>query len=272
MSCALTATDLCLGYGGADIVHDVSLELPAGRISVIVGANGCGKSTLLRGLSRLLRPSSGSVHLDGEDVHRMAPKALARRLALLPQSPLTPDALTVRELVAFGRAPYRTALRRESSEDHAAVDRALTATTMTSLADRMVSDLSGGQRQRAWIAMALAQETDVLLLDEPTTFLDLAHQMDVLTTVARLNAERGVTVVMVLHDLNLAARFAHHLVALRSGEVIACGTPDEVVTAQTVKEVLGLDTVVIPDPVTGTPMVVPAQADATGTETLGGAA
>lgn len=254
---ALAVTDLTLNYGGPDIVKRLSLELPAGKISVIVGANGCGKSTLLRGLSRLLKPAGGRVTLDGEEVHRMAPKALARRIALLPQSPITPEALTVRELVSHGRAPYRSALRREGAQDRAAIERALAATQLQGLAERVVADLSGGQRQRAWIAMALAQETDVLLLDEPTTFLDLAHQVDVLQTVWELNARRGTTVIMVLHDLNLAARFSHHLVALRQGELVAQGTPEEVVTTQTVSTVFGLDTVVIPDPVAGTPMVVP---------------
>lgn len=259
---ALAVQDLTLNYGGADIVKRLSLSLPAGQISVIVGANGCGKSTLLRGLSRLLRPAGGSVTLDGADVHRMAPKALARRVALLPQSPITPEALTVRELVAHGRAPYRSALRREGAEDRAAIERALAATQLQGLAESVVADLSGGQRQRAWIAMALAQETDVLLLDEPTTFLDLAHQVDVLQTVWELNARRGTTVIMVLHDLNLAARYAHHLVALREGELVAQGTPQEVVTTSTVRTVFGLETVVVPDPVAGTPMVVPLAGNA----------
>lgn len=250
-------SEVTLNYGGADIVKGLTLELPPGKISVIVGANGCGKSTLLRGLSRLLKPAGGVVTLDGEDIHRMAPKALARRVALLPQSPITPEALTVRELVAHGRAPYRSALRREDAQDRAAIERALAATHLQDLAERVVADLSGGQRQRAWIAMALAQETDVLLLDEPTTFLDLAHQVDVLQTVRELNVRRGTTVVMVLHDLNLAARYAHHLVALRGGELVAQGTPDQVVTVPIVREVFGLDTMVVPDPATGTPLVVP---------------
>lgn len=254
---ALRVEDLTLSYGGDPIVKDLSLALPPGKISVIVGANGCGKSTLLRGLSRLLKPVSGRVTLDGENVHAMAPKALARRVALLPQTPVTPDALTVRELVSHGRAPYRSALRRDDAGDRAAITRALESTHLEELADRVVADLSGGQRQRAWIAMALAQETDVLLLDEPTTYLDLAHQVDVLQTVWELNARRGTTVVMVLHDLNLAARYAHHLVALRSGELVAQGTPREVVTVPLVRQVLGLETVVIDDPVAGTPMVVP---------------
>lgn len=263
-SAALEVHDLTLNYGGADIVKRLSLELPAGQISVIVGANGCGKSTLLRGLSRLLKPAGGRVSLDGEDVHRMAPKALARRMALLPQSPITPEALTVRELVAHGRAPYRSALRREGADDRAAIERALAATQLKELADRVVADLSGGQRQRAWIAMALAQETDVLLLDEPTTFLDLAHQVDVLQTVWELNARRGTTVIMVLHDLNLAARYAHHLVALREGVLVAQGTPDQVVTTSTVRTVLGLETMIMKDPVAGTPMVVPLDSAGTG--------
>jgi len=271
MTAQLTVESLRLGYGGADIVKDLSLMLPAGKISVIVGANGCGKSTLLRGLSRLLAPRSGRVLLDGEDVHRLAPRALARRVALLPQSPVTPEALTVRELVAHGRAPYRSALRREGAADRAAIENALAATHLEGLAGRVVADLSGGQRQRAWIAMALAQETEVLLLDEPTTFLDLAHQVDVLQTVWELNARHGTTVVMVLHDLNLAARYAHHLVALKDGELVAQGAPSEVVTVPIVREVLGLETVVLPDPVAGTPMVVP-RAGAAAAITRGGPA
>ena len=256
----LEARGVTLGYGGAHaapIVRDVSLAFPPGRISVIVGANGCGKSTLLRGLSRLLRPMTGEVLLDGEDVHAMAPRALAQRLALLPQSPTAPSDITVRQLVEFGRHPYRGLLSRGDQDDRAAVAAALEATGLEPLADRPVAELSGGQRQRAWIAMSLAQQTDVLLLDEPTTYLDLAHQLDVLQTVWDLNAREGTTVVMVLHDLNLAARYGHHLVAMKDGRVLAEGAPAEVVTEETMRAVFGVETVVMPDPIARTPMVVP---------------
>lgn len=227
-----------------------------GTITALVGPNGCGKSTLLRGVSRLLNPLSGHVYLDGHDVHTMNAKALARKLGVLPQAPTAPEGLTVHELAAQGRYPHQSWLQQWSREDERVVAEALSITNMTLFADRPLDTLSGGQRQRAWIAMALAQETDVLLLDEPTTYLDMAHQIDVLDLLDDLNAN-GRTIVMVLHDLNQAARYADTMVALRGGQVVTQGTPADVMTAETVQEVFGLEARIVPDPVTGTPMCVP---------------
>ncbi len=246
-----------LSYGDRPIVTDLSLALPEGQVTVIVGANACGKSTLLRALARLLRPAGGQVLLDGRDVHTIPTRQLARRLGLMPQAPIAPEGIVVADLVARGRHPHQGLFGRWSAADDAAVAAALEATGVSDLTDRAVDELSGGQRQRVWIAMALAQETSVLLLDEPTTYLDLAHQIEVLDLLARLNAERGTTIAMVLHDLNLAARYADHLVALRAGRMVAAGTPAEVVTEETVEAVFGLPCMVVADPVTGTPLVVP---------------
>jgi iron complex transport system ATP-binding protein len=253
----LETSGLSLGYGGATVVRDLDLRVPDGRVTVVVGANACGKSTLLRGLARLLRPRSGAVLLDGEAIHRRPTAQVARVLGLLPQSPVAPEGVTVVDLVGRGRHPHRGAFRRWTSADDEAVAEALVLTDTLDLADRVVDELSGGQRQRAWIAMALAQGTDLLLLDEPTTYLDVAHQVEMLDLLADLNARRGTTIVMVLHDLNLAARYADHLVAMREGRVVAEGTPREVVTEEVVRTVFGLDNRVIDDPVSHTPLVVP---------------
>ncbi|WP_107773791.1 ABC transporter ATP-binding protein [Nocardioides sediminis] len=253
----LVAAGLSLGYDDRPVVHDLDLHVPDGRVTVIVGANACGKSTLLRGLARLLRPRSGAVLLDGEAIHRQPTKQVARTLGLLPQNPVAPEGVTVVDLVGRGRHPHHGAFRRWTTEDDAAVAEALTLTDTLDLADRVVDELSGGQRQRVWIAMALAQGTDLLLLDEPTTYLDVAHQVEMLDLLAELNARRGTTIVMVLHDLNLSARYADHLVALRGGRVAAEGAPRDVVTEEVVREVFGLDNRVIEDPVSHTPLVVP---------------
>lgn len=253
----LTAEAVTLGYGDRTIVDTLDLRLPPGRVTTIVGANACGKSTLLKAMARLLTPTSGHVLLDGKAIHRMPTKQVARVLGLLPQSPVAPDGIAVSDLVSRGRHPHQGALSRWTRADDIAVARALEATDTAHLADRHVDELSGGQRQRVWIAMALAQETDVLLLDEPTTFLDISHQIDVLDLLTDLNRERGTTVAMVLHDLNLAARYADHLVAMAGGRVIAAGDPGEVITEQTVRDVFGLDSRVVPDPLTGRPMVIP---------------
>ena len=253
----LVADHLSLAYGERPVVHDLSLHVPDGKVTVIVGANGCGKSTLLRGLARLLRPVSGSVLLDGEAIHRLSTKQVARTLGLLPQNPVAPEGVTVVDLVGRGRHPHQGAFRRWTREDEAAVAQALELTDTLELADRPVDELSGGQRQRVWIAMALAQGTDLLLLDEPTTYLDVAHQVEMLDLLAELNTSRGTTVVMVLHDLNLSARYADHLVALREGQVAAEGAPDDVVTEELVRSVFDLDCRVITDPVSHTPLVVP---------------
>jgi iron complex transport system ATP-binding protein len=253
----LEASALTLGYADTAVVRDLDLRLPTGRVTVVVGANACGKSTLLRGLARLLRPRSGAVLLDGQDIHRLPTRQVARTLGLLPQNPITPEGVTVADLVARGRHPHHGAFGRWTSEDERAVVEALTLTDTVKLADRVVDELSGGQRQRVWIAMALAQGTDLLLLDEPTTYLDVAHQVEMLDLLADLNARRGTTIVMVLHDLNLAARYADHLVALHTGRIVAEGPPHEVVTEDVVRAVFGLDSRVIDDPVSHTPLVVP---------------
>ena len=254
----LEARDLRLAYGDHVVVHDVSLAVQDRRITAIVGPNGCGKSTLLRALGRLHKPLSGQVTLDGEPLSSLPTRAVARTIGVLPQSPVAPDGLTVADLVLRGRQPHQRWFRQFSERDEQAVLEALGWTDMLDLVDRPVGALSGGQRQRAWISMALAQETDILLLDEPTTFLDLAHQVDVLDLIARLNTERDRTVVVVLHDLNLAARYAHTLVALRDGRIVAQGEPAEVITPGTVKDVFGLDALVVADPATGGPLVVPS--------------
>lgn len=253
----LTADAVTLGYGATTVVDAVTVTVPDAATTVIVGPNGCGKSTLLRGLARLLAPSGGSVLLDGRDVHRTPTKQVARTLGLLPQTPLAPEGITVVDLVGRGRQPHRSPLSRWSAADDQAVAEALQLTGTLDLADRVVDELSGGQRQRVWVAMALAQQTDLLLLDEPTTYLDVAHQVELLDLLHTLRTSRGTTVVMVLHDLNLAARYADRLIAMRDGRVVCEGTPAEVVTAERVREVFGLSARVITDPVAGTPLVVP---------------
>lgn len=253
----LTARELTLAYDDRTVVHDLDLAVPDGRVTVIVGPNACGKSTTLRALGRLMKPRRGAVLLDGAELARIPTKQIARSIGLLPQSPAAPEAITVADLVSRGRQPHQSWWQQWSDEDERAVTEAMRRTDVTALADRSVDELSGGQRQRVWIAMALAQETDLLLLDEPTTFLDIAHQVEVLDLVRRLNHDQGRTVVIVLHDLNQAARYADHLVAMKEGRVVAEGPPAEVVTADLVREVFGLESVVIPCPVTGAPLVVP---------------
>ena len=253
----LVARAVTLGYGDRAVVRDLSTDVPDGQVTVIVGANACGKSTLLRGMARLLRPTSGAVLLDGHAIATLPSRQVARTLGLLPQNPVTPDGVAVVDLVGRGRHPHQGAFRRWSREDEQAVAHALELTHTLDLADRLVDELSGGQRQRVWVAMALAQETELLLLDEPTTYLDVAHQIEVLDLLHDLNQGRGTTIVMVLHELNLAARYADHLVAMREGEVVAAGPPSEVITETCVREVFGMECRVIEDPVTGTPMVIP---------------
>ncbi|SDD46269.1 iron complex transport system ATP-binding protein [Sanguibacter gelidistatuariae] len=250
------ARGLRLAYDQRTVVDGLDVDIPAGSFTVIVGPNGCGKSTLLRALGRTLTPKAGTVELYGRAITAMNNKEVARRLALLPQSPIAPEAITVRDLVGRGRYPYQTLLRQWSASDGAAVREAMEATGTTDLADRRVSELSGGQRQRVWIAMVLAQDTDLLLLDEPTTFLDIAHQVDVLELCARMH-EAGRTLVAVLHDLNFAARYATHMIAMRDGKIVESGTPHEVMTAENVEEIFGLRCRIIDDPESGTPLVVP---------------
>ncbi|GHE09055.1 ABC transporter ATP-binding protein [Klenkia taihuensis] len=255
----LAAEQVRLAYGEHVVVDGLDLELTDGSFTAIVGPNGCGKSTLLRALGRLLRPTSGQVVLDGRPIAKTPTREVARVLGMLPQTPIAPEGLTVADLVARGRHPHQSWLRQWSRDDEDVVAEALRWTDMEEFADRPVDALSGGQRQRAWISMALAQGTDLLLLDEPTTYLDLSHQIDVLELVARLHAERGRTVAVVLHDLNLAARYAHRLVAMKDGVVVAAGTPAEVLTEQLLADVFDLEARVITDPVSGTPMVVPVR-------------
>jgi iron complex transport system ATP-binding protein len=253
----LTARELTLAYDDHTVVHELDLAVPDGQVTVIVGPNACGKSTTLRALGRLLKPKRGSVLLDGVDLAKIPTKKIAQSIGLLPQSPVPPEAITVADLVSRGRHPHQHWWQQWSDEDERAVTDAMERTDVTSLAGRPVDELSGGQRQRVWIAMALAQETDLLLLDEPTTFLDIAHQVEVLDLIRRLNHDQGRTVVIVLHDLNQAARYADHLVAMKEGRIVAEGRPGDVVTAELVREVFGLESVVVPDPVTGSPLVVP---------------
>lgn len=252
-----SADGVAVGYGDRTVIDSLDLAVPDHRIGAIIGPNGCGKSTLLRALSRLLRPSAGSVLLDGRAIHEMPTRQVATVLGLLPQSPSCPEGIVVEDLVSRGRAPHRGTFARWKAADDEAIASAMEQTGIAELATRPVDELSGGQRQRVWIAMALAQQTDLLLIDEPTTYLDLAYQIDVLELLAELNRSRGTTIVMVLHDINLAARYCDWLVAMRDGAVMAQGSPAEVVTEQNLREVFSLETRVLPDPVNGAPIVVP---------------
>jgi iron complex transport system ATP-binding protein len=258
MTSDLRAEGLSLGYSdGPTVVSDLDVEIPPGKISSIVGANGCGKSTLLRGLARLLAPRQGAVVLDGESIHSQKTKEVAKKIGLLPQGPIVPAGLSVEDLVARGRYPHQTLFKQWSKADEAAVEHALKATGTDELRDRPVDELSGGQRQRVWIALALAQETAILLLDEPTTFLDLAHQLEVLGLLAQLNQTEARTIVLVLHDINQAARYSHHIIAMSKGRILARGRPADVITEQTIADTFGVSCIVIDDPVSGTPLVVP---------------
>ncbi|MEV8449929.1 ABC transporter ATP-binding protein [Streptomyces parvus] len=252
----LAARDITVGYGDRTVIDQLDVAIPSGVITTIIGPNGCGKSTLLRTLTRLLKPTGGTVVLDGEDIGTLRTKDVAKKLGLLPQAPVAPEGLTVADLVARGRHPHQSWLRQWSSDDADVVRRALAMTGVADLADRTVDSLSGGQRQRVWISMTLAQGTDLLLLDEPTTYLDLAHAIDVLDLVDDLH-ESGCTVVMVLHDLNLATRYSDNLVVMRGGAVLAQGHPRDVITAELLHEAFGLRAKVIDDPVGDRPLIVP---------------
>lgn len=253
----LNTNQLSLSYGSRQIVQELNLSVPDGRITALVGANGSGKSTILKSMARILTPVQGGVYLDGKLIHRQPTKEVAKNLAILPQNPSSPEGLTVRELVSFGRYPHQKGFGNLSAEDNRMIDWALHATGMTTFSGRPVDHLSGGQRQRAWIAMALAQGTEVLLLDEPTTFLDMAHQMEVMTLLEKLNKEQKRTIIMVVHDLNHAARYAQHLVALKDGTVLYEGHPEVVMTSQMLREVFNIDADIIPDPRTGAPLCLP---------------
>lgn len=257
METTLTTRKLTLAYDRTSIIQDLNVEIPAHNITALVGANGCGKSTLLKGLARLLKPQSGAVYLDGVAIAKLSTKAVAKRLGILPQSPSAPEGLTVRELIAQGRYPHQSWLQQWSRDDEQLTENALAITGMLELGDRPLDSLSGGQRQRAWIAMALAQNTEILLLDEPTTFLDLAHQIEVLDLLYDLNRTQGRTIVMVLHDLNQACRYADYLVAMQQGHIYAYGVPADIMTEGMVQEVFGLRSCIVQDPIAGTPMCIP---------------
>ncbi len=257
MSTAITAEGVVLGYRGRTVIDGLDLELPPGKVTAIVGPNACGKSTLLRGLARLHPLEGGRVTVDGTDVHSLSRKELARLVGVLPQTSISPDGVRVAELVARGRFPHQGWFGRHTSDDDAVVMRSLEATGVADLAERRLEELSGGQRQRVWIAMVLAQETSAVLLDEPTTYLDVTHQLELLDLLADLNEERGTTVVMVLHELNHAARYADHMVVMAGGRIMGQGAPSEVLTVDSVRAAFGLDAEVIPDPVAGGPLVVP---------------
>lgn len=254
---ALATKDITLGYDNKIIIDNLNLEIPKGKITVFIGSNGCGKSTLLRSLARLLKPVSGAVLLDGDQIAKLGTKEVAKRLAILPQGPVAPEGLTVMQLVKQGRYPHQNWLQQWSEEDEHKVRSALASTRMTEQAEQPVDALSGGQRQRAWIAMTLAQDTSTLLLDEPTTYLDLTHQIEVLDILFELNEREQRTIVMVLHDLNLACRYAHHVVALSDQKIYAQGKPEDVVTEELVRDVFHLDCRIMKDPLYGTPLCIP---------------
>lgn len=251
------AEHLVAGYDKKVIVNDVSLAIPNGKISVIIGANACGKSTLLKTLVRLIQPVSGEVTLNGKSIDKIPSKKLAQTIGLLPQSPVVPEGIAVADLVGRGRYPHQSFLKGWSKSDSLAVAQALDTMGISDLADRSIDELSGGQRQRVWIAMALAQETDILFLDEPTTFLDITYQVEILDLLTDLNRRRQTTIVMVLHDINLSARYADHIFAMHSGRLIAQGSPEEVITRELVKEVFQLDCRIIRDPVSDSPFLIP---------------
>ena len=253
----LRGDQLTLAYGKKTIAESLNVTIPDGHFTAIIGPNGCGKSTLLRTLSRLMTPASGHVYLDGEQIQRYASKEVAKRIGLLAQNATTPGDITVQELVARGRYPHQPLFTRWRKEDEAAVTRAMQATGITDLAAQSVDTLSGGQRQRAWIAMVLAQETAIMLLDEPTTWLDISHQIDLLELLSELNRTQGYTLAAVLHDLNQACRYATHLIALRDGKIVAEGAPKAIVTPDLIEQIYGMRCMIIDDPVAGTPLVVP---------------
>ncbi|KAA1047054.1 iron-enterobactin ABC transporter ATP-binding protein [Pseudocitrobacter sp. 73] len=253
----LRGEQLTLAYGKKTIAENLNVTIPDGHFTAIIGPNGCGKSTLLRTLSRLMTPTQGHVFLDGEHIQHYASKEVARRIGLLAQNATTPGDITVQELVARGRYPHQPLFTRWREEDERAVANAMQATGVTNLASQSADTLSGGQRQRVWIAMVLAQETAIMLLDEPTTWLDISHQIDLLELLSELNRQQGYTLAAVLHDLNQACRYATHLIALKEGKIVAEGAPGEIVTAELIEQVYGLKCLIIEDPIAGTPLVVP---------------
>lgn len=253
----LFTKQLDIGYGDLPIVRDLNVQIPSGQITALVGANGSGKSTILKTMARIMKPSKGSVFLDGKSIHQQSTKEVARQLAILPQNPTAPEGLTVSELVTYGRFPHQKGFGSLSKEDKEMVHWAIQMTGMEEFHDRPIDQLSGGQRQRAWIAMALAQGTDIVFLDEPTTFLDMAHQLEVLMLLNKLNREEKRTIVMVVHDLNHASRYAQHMVAIKKGKVVRSGTPAEVMTPDVLRDVFGIEADIITDPRNGVPLCLP---------------
>jgi len=251
------AEQITAGYENKTILQDVSVTIPSNKISIIIGANGCGKSTLLKTMARLIKPTSGQVTLDGQPIQKMPPKQLAKVLGLLPQSPIVPEGITVADLVGRGRFPHHSFLKGWSKKDYEAVAEAMEMMNITEFGDRHIDELSGGQRQRVWIAMALAQQTDILFLDEPTTYLDITYQVEILDLLTDLNRKYGTTIVMVLHDINLSARYADYIFALHEGQLVAEGTPSDIITNGLIKDIFALECMVIEDPVSNSPSVVP---------------
>lgn len=253
---SIATQNLAVAYEDNLVVDDLDMQIPQGRITTIIGPNGCGKSTVLKAVGRILKPKGGVVYLNGDDIRRLTTKEVAQKMAILPQSPQAPAGLTVGELVAYGRFPHQRGFGKLIPEDKKIIQWALEVTRLTEFETTAVDNLSGGQRQRVWIAMALAQQTDLILLDEPTTYLDLAYQLEVLELLYRLNREQGCTIVMVLHDLNLAARFADYMIAIRGGDIIQHGTPEEVMTAEVLKETFHIDAEIVKEPRTGRPTCI----------------
>lgn len=253
----IEANGLTLSYGKKPIFQNLNIDIPKGKITVFIGSNGCGKSTLLRSLARLLKPQQGAIVLDGQQISKLSSKEIARKLAILPQGPIAPEGLTVQQLVKQGRYPYQSFLQQWSAEDERMVKKALQVTRMEELADRSVDSLSGGQRQRAWIAMTLAQNTATILLDEPTTYLDMTHQIEILDLLFDLNQDEQRTIVMVLHDINLACRYAHHIVAVKNGQIYSQGTPESIVNEKLIEDVFDMKCQIAQDPLFGTPLCIP---------------
>jgi iron complex transport system ATP-binding protein len=257
MESRITVSNLSAGYNGIPVFQNINIEIPSGEITTLIGSNGSGKSTILKTMSRLLAPSEGTVHLDGESIHQMSTKSVAQKLALLHQGAQTPSQITVADLVEYGRFPYRTKLSGLTSEDREIISWALESTNMTELSDREMDQLSGGQRQRGWIAMALAQKTGILFLDEPTTYLDISHQLEILQLLRRLNVEQGVTIVMVLHDLNHAIMFSDYLITIKDGKKYKAGTPAKVITPDVLLDVFDVVAEVIMHPILDVPVCLP---------------
>lgn len=255
MTC-INTKDLNISYGNLDIVKDLNLNIPKGKITTIIGANGCGKSTVLKTIARILQPKSGSIFINGQDIQKQSSKELAKTMAVLPQSPQAPNGLTVEELIAYGRFPHQKGFGKLKKEDDEIIKWALEVTGILEFKDRPIEALSGGQRQRAWIAMALAQETDILLLDEPTTYLDLAHQLEVLKLLEDLNRKQGTTIVMVIHELNNAARFADHMIGVKKGKIVCEGNAHKVMTRENLKEIFNIDATIVEDPKNHKPVCI----------------